>query len=815
MTNVPGLPKVDQGQIEKDIRSDLKKKAMNPSSGFSAYSLGVAKVSLVNYEEFTVTLRVVLGEEQEFQRIPIPITFPGAGNRHFFGAMPQVGDYCVVGWMAQESGGDGKTVGTKIPVILTWILSGVWTGQDWMTTQPFENDEWSFSKKDSTMVKGAFERVRHKLRHMQPGNIVASSGQGSDLVLDEGVLLSNRRCNEIRLRDQDQAFTVRSLQQFHAMAGARIYAGAVQRDAKLLPTQLFSDGYDWSHPTQVNISSDTGLREPVHESSILEDLLPWGFLTPTAIMGRSPKTQGDLTRPWGPPLSSNLDPYQFLRRGLYIDHTGYLIYPDTIPSAVYGGKPIFRVSVPNDNDEIDNAALDSEAVSLTEHRLEIAHTTDRTLPVTEQTDMFDADRLPRTDPNIEDNNIKNPNVPFMEIVYGSVVGNDPFSIQGRDLYGQPLQPVIFDESGDPNPRMISGLGTDIGSHAASLFSMSPPTGRNESPTFWSVQKDGRFKFNIGGNARSNSVEGILEGGLKLHIKGFTFLDLVGGFQVRTRKGDSVENRGLEFISDQGGIRIYGGGNLTTGQVSEKNSPAGLRSPNPSPSVLIEGRDTVEIKSSQNFFIRSSLVQTTGSDIRIESLSTMDVQSGDRISVNTKSLDISVSGKTTQNYGGPKDLLPSNGPLREVSFSSLIPGLTVDKYSINFGNREETIDIGSHKTSIKVGDMTYETTTGTWKAKAGANELSLGTVTGMNANVVAGNVTIDAKAGATTISGTVSATLRTQGQATVSGTMGVYLGGGPVAKTGFIVSSADLDPLTGLPLVVFGMGSPAHKIGPSI
>ena len=108
MTNVPGLPKVDQGQIEKDIRSDLKKKAMNPSSGFSAYSLGVAKVSLVNYEEFTVTLRVVLGEEQEFQRIPIPITFPGAGNRHFFGAMPQVGDYCVVGWMAQESGGREK-----------------------------------------------------------------------------------------------------------------------------------------------------------------------------------------------------------------------------------------------------------------------------------------------------------------------------------------------------------------------------------------------------------------------------------------------------------------------------------------------------------------------------------------------------------------------------------------------------------------------------------------------------------------------------------------------------------------------------------
>lgn len=140
------------------------------------------------------------------------------------------------------------------------------------------------------------------------------------------------------------------------------------------------------------------------------------------------------------------------------------------------------------------------------------------------------------------------------------------------------------------------------------------------------------------------------------------------------------------------------------------------------------------------------------------------------------MDISVSGKTTQSYGGPKDLLPTNGPLREVSFSTTIPGLTVDKYSINLGNREETIEVGNHSTTIKVGDMTYETGVGTWKAKAGTNELSLNTTSGLNGNVVVGNVSIDAKAGSTTISGTVSAIVKTQGQATISGSTGVYLGG---------------------------------------
>lgn len=351
---------------------------MHPATGLAAHSLGVAKVVGINYEEFLVTLRIVTGEEQEFQRVPVPMTFPGAGKRHFFGAMPQKGDFCVVGWMMQESGGAGDTVGTQIPVILRWLVSGVWTGQDWMTTAPFTPEEWSFSKKDSTMVEGAFERIRHKLRHLGPGEILASSAQGSDIFLDESILLSNRRGNEIRLRDQDQSFVVRSLQQFHAMSGTRIYAGMVQRDAKFLPTQLFSDGFDWIHPTQLNLSTNTGERTPVHESDLQDDVVPAGFLTPSDILRRSPGEDGDLTGTYGPTFDPSLDPYQFLKKGLYIDDSGYLIYPDTIPDAVYGGKSIYRVSTPT-GDNPANALLDPEEKALTEYRLEISHTADGTL----------------------------------------------------------------------------------------------------------------------------------------------------------------------------------------------------------------------------------------------------------------------------------------------------------------------------------------------------------------------------------------------------------------------------------------------------
>jgi len=809
------MDNISKGTMETDMRSKLKKKRMSPSSGVSAYSLGVAKVILVNFEEHMVTLRIVLGEEQEFQRVPIPITYPGAGKRWFLGGMPMVGDHCVVGWTPQESGGSGDTVGTKIPVILSWVLPGVWTGQDWMTTQDFTHDEWSFSPKDSAFVEGAFHRTRHKLRHIQPGNIMMSSAQGSDLVLDDSVLITNRRANEILLRDPDQAIVMRSLQQFHAMAGTRIYAGMVQRDANFLPTQMFSDGLLWDQPSQTGVDLESGELGPVHEGDLDEDLLPDGFLTPSRIFRRSPTSDGSLTRPLMV-TQDNVDPFSFLKRGLFIDEKGYITTDQNIPSAIYGGKPIYRTSIPQTReDEPTNAILSPDDQAFTEYRIEVTHAADGTLPVTEQTDNFDADRLPRSNPSGIDRDQNNINSPFIEYVLGTVVGNDPFTVQGRELYGIPLKPIIFDGSGKPNPHWVSALGSDLSSHAATLFQLKPPVGDNEAPTFWSVLKNGQVRLSLGGPTRENSFEGVMEGGLKLQVKGMTTLDFQGGLSIRPKKGDPVNNIGLELSSSNGATRIYGGAPLQTGGVVQRIAPAGSNSPNPAPDVQIEGRNTVEVKASQNILLRTANFEASGSQMSIQSMSSLDLQSGDRIGLSSKTLDINVAGKSSQNYSGPKDLLPTNGALREINFSTSLPGLTVDKYSVNLGNREETFDIGNHSTSIRVGDMTYQTQVGTWKAKAGTNELSMNTTTGLKGDVLVGNVTIEAKAGTTTISGTVSATMKTSGQATVSGSLGVFLGGGPVAKTGLIISSADLDPLSGLPFQTFGMGSPGHRIGSSI
>lgn len=810
----PGLSQVTTGQVYADMNAKLEKKRGSPSTGVSSYALGFAKVIFVNYEELTVTLRTILGEDQEFQRVPVPMSFPGAGRRYFLGAMPEVGDLCVVGWRPQDTAGGKETIGVRIPVILTWVVPGVWAGQDWMVSQAFTPEELSFSPKDKAMVAGTYERVRHKLRHMQPGNIVASSSQGSDLVLDENVLIANRRCNEIRLRDADQSLVIRTLQQFHAMAGTRIYGGMVQRDGLLLPTSMFSDGRKWADVGQVLPDPETGKKGPVHEADLPDSEYPPDFLTPGNVFRRSRNADGVLSKPFGPPVDENLDPFIFLRRGLFIDEGGLLWGADQRSDAVYGGKSMYRVSVPGEDGPGPNAVLGSEEQTLTEYRIEITHTSDGRLPVTEQTDNFDAERLPRSDPQNLDPQGLSPNAPFIELVYGSVVGNMPFSQDGRAKYGHPLTAQVFDDQGAPDPQVISALGQIIDDHSATLFKMTPPTENGGPETFWSVLKDGRVRASLGGATDDDSLEMALRGGMHLFVGGKTKLDFANGFQIVTRKGDqSSSNLGLALGSEQGAVRIYGGGDATNKEPGQLKSNAGMNSPAPGSSLSLEGRNVVSIKGSQLIELSSSVYDARVSNYRINALSNVEIVGGDKVGVNAKTLDLNISGKVTQNFSGPKDNLPTNGAQRETKITSLIPGLTVDKYSVPLGNREEVFDLGNHTTQVKVGNLTYETTVGTWKAKAGTNEIALDTSTGLNANIVLGNAIIEAKAGAASLSGQISATLKTSGVATVTGASGVYLGG--PGKAGLVVSSADLDPLTGLPLQTYGMGSPGHRIGPHI
>ena len=799
---VTALETVHRGVLQAtSLKAQNELKKMRPDLN---WGLGVAKVINLDYEELFVTLRILVGASQVHDRVPVPLTFPGAGNRHFFGAMPEIGDFCIVGWQVQES----QTEGTRTPVILSWVVPGVWPGREWVTTSDFEIDEYDFeAPRDQQLVRGAHDRIRHKLRHMQPGNIVASSSQGSDLVLDEGVTLANRRGNEIRLRDQDQALVTRSLQQFHAMAGARIYGGMVQRDALLLHPIVVSDGQLWDGPIQ-----ETG-GEPVTDSDLPPDATaPEGFLTPARIMrkGRLAAEEGYLGRALIG-TDGYIDPYVFLRRGGLINEAGQVVDERSEPDALYGGKAIYRVAAQSP----DNAVLDPDKPTLTEYRVELTHTSDGRLPVTEQTDHLDAERLPRRDQETPVGQGLPPNMPFIEWVLGSVVGNDPYTQDGRLKYGLPIKAVVFD--GDsPVPRLegasvtIEGTGispTPIQDQLAYLFHLTPPLAAGSADTFWGVNKQGQVRASIGGDVKDNSVEAWLNGGLKLGIGGELNLMLNGHVALGTNSKKS-----LDLSSSEGSVRIFGGGPILDNSNTVERLSGSGGGDQDIPSVDIEAKTNARIKADRTIFLKGNAIKGNATSISLAANQDMDLRGLKKVAITTDGFQKTVTAKAQETYSGPKYMMPTNGPLHERSYTPSFPGLVCEEVTYNQGDREEKFVLGSHKTTVLIGNMSYDIAVGKWSARATTSSMEM-SAAGITATALAGTVSLTATAGTATMSGLAGANLiASGGPAQVRGSTGVFLGApitGPDA--GPIICAGSLEPFTNLPFSTWGLGAKNHLV----
>jgi hypothetical protein len=769
--------------------------------------VGIARVKEVQYEELKVTLVVLQGESQVAEYTGVDITVPCGGKRHFFGALPERGDLCYVGWGARESAG---TASAKSPIILGWVPQAAWMGHEWIPHQAMERGENMDSVRDRVVTSGTFDRVRFKMRHLAPGNVFASSAQGSDLVLDENVLLANRRGNEIRLRDSDQAIVTRSLQTYQAMAGARVYSGMVHREARLLPSTLFSDGRNWTVSPQM--SDDT---TPRSEDTFGDSPYPEGFLTPGQIFTRtSANVASDFVQDRDGSVPPRIDPFVFLQWGGLIDTNGYRsdeALPGGRSNTVYGGKAMYRVGLKPDG-TLDNAIARSADINtppveaLTEYRVEVTHTSDGVLPVTEQTDGFDAERLPTT-ASTSGSPLGLGRQPFLEWVLGSVIGNDPYSFMGRPLYGVPLKPQIRDPSGNVSPAMVSALTSPLKDHAATLFrvvSQVPGPNGSTAASFTSFTKDGRFKAYLAGGPVSAEVA--TSGDLALTVGGVLALNLTGGISINGASGPG--NVGLNLGSATGAVVISGGGALNANSAAQAATPNNLN-PN-TPSVVVDGSQGVVVRSDANVNLSASQAVSISNTnaASIDAQNQVAIRSGGNVTMTTSTHSVVVTGAETINYAGPENGNPASGPSRLVTFSSTpatgnVTQSVVDRYRMVFGNREEEFQTGDHSTSvIGIGNLTYETNQGKWRARAGANSFELDSVAGSTHTVGTGNHSTTVNTGGVTITGQTDVTIRAvSGLATVAGSLGVKLAS-PGPANGGIVCGSDLDPLTGIPYATF-------------
>lgn len=799
---VSALASLHLGDITQEPEYIKKKlRDMDPDQN-GRHGLGVARVVDVDYEEHFVVLRTLVGTQQEFERVPVPLTYPGAGARHFFGSMPEVGDYCVVGWLPQDTT-DAR--GTRTPVILSWIIPGVWPGRDWLTTSEYTEDEHDQgTSRNREETRGGAERVRHKLRHIQPGNIVASSSQGADLVLDENALLTNRRGNEILLRDADQAVVTRALQQFTALAGSRTYAGMVQRDALRLPTTMFSDGFFWDSEVQ----APGGVPVPQEELGPHPSAAR-GYLTPADLFHRALPPGGSLTGAFDQ-APADMDPYQFLRRGGYIDDEGMAVDDRHINDAVYAGKNIYRVL----GDSPDNGVLQPGAAVLTEHRIEVAHTSNGLLPVTEQTDGFDAERLPPSDPDTPGTSSSRP---FIEWVMGSVVGNEPFSARGRREYGVPLMTQVFDDMGGLGPRIgpvrigstLQGTGgTPLGEHAATLFKLTPITG-GLAPTWWSVNKQGQVRASISGPTTGSGLDLAVAGGMRLAVGGGLELILKGGIHFATQSKNSLRLR-----SDQGPVVIYGGGSAQGEEALMEQEYGSAGGEDGVPSVDIRARTSARLWAERQVLIKGQTVEANASTVRAIAGAKLEMQA-QQITQTAEDIKSVVNGKRTDTFIGPKNLLPTSGALHERSYNPMYPGLVCEEVTYLWGDRTERFNLGNHTTTVLIGNMTYQTLLGAWTAQAGLNSLGVNTFTGITGRAIVGDVTLTAVAGSAQMRGLVSASMESVGPATVrSGTIVRLVAPPSGPDVGPVLCAGSLEPFTLLPYATWGAGAKTVVVAPA-
>jgi hypothetical protein len=756
-------------------KNAIKSKQAESGRGWSALSLCLASIVEIHWEEMRCTLEIIQGQGDRDRALTgVELLMPSMGSRHFMGGIPEIGDQCVVGWFAHDTraGTSGKT-----PAILAWWPSSSWIKHDWHMTQGFDPEEDVLeSNTNRQILKNFYHRIRHKMRHFSPGNIGASSSQGSDMVLDESVLLSNRRANEIIIRDQDQAIVMRSLQQFHAMSGTRVYAGMVQRDARTLPKEMFSDGIKWD--SEVQIDNNGNPYNPFKSTTdFFENPKDIGLLQPHPVFDREEFTgqgrdiEGTRTNFTGS-IPLDLDPYVFLYNAGLICEEGFSVSEED--DTIYGGKSILRVGTKHE----ENAF--SKGQSFTEYRIEMNHTADGSLPVTEQTDGFDSDRA-----SINPGQTNKP--PFIEWVLGTPVGNDAFSTKGIESYGLPITPTR--ETLD-----TATSSTPFGDHAATLLRVTPVVPKVDD-SFVSFTKGGKFRAKIS-SPLPDSFEARVEGGAFFEVEGDAII------QAKNSTYSSVDKT------------LFSTGTFTV-EASSSAEGESLVGDESNVSVIIKGNKRVSIQSETAIAFKAPIVDFSQvGQLRLSSTEAVDLNSGGAMNTTANTIKQSSMGQFEQVCGGPADFNPVAGPSRKVTITESPAtggaGLPSDSYTNAFGGRSEiyvgpatntrTLTTATEATTIGAGAST--TTVGTtatlvdptghkFIAPTGVVTATAGTVISMTANVVAirGNSSV-------VISG-ASVTLASPGTA-----------------MGPIVCGSDIHPILGIPYALI-TGPKAQNLAQSV
>lgn len=459
------------------------------------WGLGMARVASVDPDAYQMTLQIVMGASDDQERLPVPIPFPSAGRAHLLGALPMVGDYCIVGWMPMET----LAPKTRTPIVLGWVLPGLYPAMAGAATALLSPEEADTADETVRQALGALDAHRHRTIPIEPGNVLAASAQGSDLVLDDGVALSSRRGTGILARDADQTLVARSVCAQQAAAGARTYMGPARRDARLPPPGL----------------GDNEAKDG-----------PGGF-------------------PEQPDNTGTGGTLELLRRAGLVDGAGRWTRESLAAQAAAGsvreGERWSRLVPAGQGDP----AVDAEEPCFAEWRVEVAGRARPRLPATDVADGFDAERLP--DPS----GAAPVETPVVRMSLGAAVGNDPFG-EGRARYGLPVRARAFSGS-LPAPGLTPMEDAEAYPEDILAFLLEVEM-QEGGQAFMAVDRAGRATASLGGAPSEDGAQLRTTGGIRVSAGGHLRSEAESGIDLR-----DLSSRGIYVASDTGPISLRGGG----------------------------------------------------------------------------------------------------------------------------------------------------------------------------------------------------------------------------------------------------------------
>lgn len=206
----------------------LKGNRMVTNDNYGTY-LSLAKIIRVDYERCVcdiVYLNRIGGEPN------VPITSAYAGPSSFLGAMPAINDVVLVGYSMAGS------------LFKPYIIQYLPKNYDLALKSDIIGPARSYEDVE--------EPVRYRMHKIYDGEIYASSKDGSEILLDRGILLSNSKMNEISLDSSNQSFNVNSVNTSINNSGVRLLSGLAHRNA-LIDDPLFQRPNKY-FPTYVNES---------------------------------------------------------------------------------------------------------------------------------------------------------------------------------------------------------------------------------------------------------------------------------------------------------------------------------------------------------------------------------------------------------------------------------------------------------------------------------------------------------------------------------------------------------------------------------